>query len=61
MQKIIVTNKMELSSIEDAFSPIERSAVWRALNFKINSLRASLIRCFTMNFLSSSEYLTTNH
>ena len=59
MKKIIITDNEELSSIEDVFPHTGRATIWRALNFKYKSLLASRIRCYAMNFLQSSEYLTT--
>ena len=61
MQKIVVRNKGEQASLCDVFSPSNRQTVWKSLTFMAKSIRASRIRCYAMNFLSSSEYLTTTH
>ena len=54
-------NKEELRKLHAAFPSTNKVFIWRALNFKHKSVLASRIRCYTMNFLQSAEYLSTNH
>ena len=59
MKKIVIKNKEDFDQLKKVFPDTGKSTIYEALNFKYNNLRASLIRCYAMNFLASAELLTT--
>ena len=60
MKKIVIGNKVEFEKLKAAFPSTHKSTIYRALNFQTNTLNASRIRCYAMNFLQSAELLTTH-
>ncbi len=57
MQKIITKNKRKLKEIAGLFG-CSISAVYYALRFQSNTIQASRIRCYVMNHVESSVFLT---
>lgn len=57
MQKIITKNKRKLIEIAGQFG-CTISAVYYALRFQSSTIQASRIRCYVMNHMESSFYLT---
>lgn len=59
MRKIVIKNKEDFDQLKKVFPDTNIVTIYRSLNFQIKSVRASRIRCYAMNFLSSAELLTT--